>query len=133
MPPVDFFTFLQTSLSSIVSEQPDAHRALVAAMGNLRARLIADGDARIIRFDLPDWTIYAGSGDADLEVAFDRQIILDLIDGRLTMEDAIYQERLRMFGPTEMIERFYSALLIYLEGLIRIPATATMLFTYRRA
>jgi hypothetical protein len=133
MPPADFFVFLRNSLSRIAHEVPDAHRALVDAMGNLRARLVADGAARTIRFDFPDWTIYAGAGDADLEVAFDRAIIVDLIDGRLTMEDAIYQERLRMRGSVETIERFHGALLIYLEGLIRTPGAPVMLESYRKA
>jgi hypothetical protein len=133
MPPADFFTFLRTSLSRIADEVPDAHRALVGAMGNLRARLVADGAARIIRFDFPDWTICAGASEADLEVAFDRDIIMDLIDSRLTMEDAIYQERLRMRGPVETIERFYDALLVYLEGLTRTPGAPAMLESYRQA
>jgi hypothetical protein len=133
MPPADFFVFLRKSLSCIADEEPDAHRALTAAMGSMRARLVADGVARIILFDPPDWKIYAGPSEADLEVAFDRQIIMDLIDGRLTMEDAIYQERLRMRGSVETIERFHGALLIYLEGLIRTPGAAVMLESYRGA
>jgi hypothetical protein len=133
MPSADFFTFLRTSLSRIAAEEPDAHRALVGAMGNLRARLVADGVARTIRFDFPDWTIYAGESETDLEVAFDREIIMDLIDGRLTMEDAIYQERLRMRGSVETIERFHGALMIYLEGLIRTPEAPVLLESYRSA
>jgi hypothetical protein len=133
MPPADFFVFLHNSLSCIADEVPDAHRALTAAMGSMRVRLVADGVARIIRFEFSDWTIYAGPSKADLEVAFDREIIMDLIDGRLTMADAIYQERLRMRGCVETIERFHGALLIYLEGLIRSPGAPAMLERYRRA
>jgi hypothetical protein len=133
MPSADFFTFLRTSLSRITAEEPDAHRALVGAMGNLRARLVADGVARTIRFDFPDWTICPGESEIDLEVAFDREIITDLIDGRLTMEDAIYQERLRMRGSVETIERFHGALMVYLEGLIRTPEAPVLLESYRRA
>jgi hypothetical protein len=131
MPSADFFGFLRTSLSRLAAEVPDAHRALAGAMGNLRARLVADGVARTIRFDLSDWTIYAEDSDADLEVSFDREIIMDLIDGRLTMEDAIYQERLRMRGSVETIERFHGALMIYLEALIRTPGAPAMLESYR--
>ena len=132
MPPADFFTFLRTSLSCIAAEEPDGHRALTAAMGRMRVRLVADGVARIIRFDFPDWAIYPEVSEAaDLEVAFDREIIMDLIDGRLTMEDAIYQERLRMRGSVETIERFHGALMIYLEGLIRTPGAPAMLEVYR--
>jgi hypothetical protein len=133
MLPADFFGFLRTSLSRLAAEVPDAHRALAGAMGNLRARLVADGVARTIRFDFSDWTIYAEDSDVDLEVSFDREIIVDLIDGNLTMEDAIYRERLRMRGPIERIERFYDALLIYLEALTRTSGAPAMLQSYRQA
>jgi hypothetical protein len=133
MPPADFFTFLHASLSRMAAEEPDVHRSLAAMMDNLRARLVADGDARIIRFDVPGWRICAGTSEVDLEVAFDRKIIMDLIEGRLTMEDAIYQERLRVHGAVDSIERFHDALLIYLEGLIRTPGAAAMLENYRNA
>jgi hypothetical protein len=131
MPPPDFFIFLRTSLSVLSEEEPEAHRALAAALGNLKARLVADGVARTIRVDSLDWTIYSGVGDADLEVAFDRRSILDLIGGSLTMEDAISLERLRMRGPVETIERFHRALMIYLEGLIRAPGTRAILIDYQ--
>jgi hypothetical protein len=133
MPPADFFAFLHTSLSRLAAAMPDAHRALADAMGDLRARLVADGVARTIRFDFPDWTIYAGASEADLEVSFDRKVIVNLIDGHLTMEDAIDQERLRIRGSVETIERFHEALLIYLEGLIRTPEAPTILESYREA
>jgi len=131
MPPPDFFTFLRTSLSVLSEEEPEAHRALAAALGNLRARLVADGVARTIRLDSLDWTIYSEASDADLEVAFDRRTILDLIEGSLTIEDAISRERLMMRGPVETIERFHSALMIYLEGLIRAPGTRAILKDYQ--
>jgi hypothetical protein len=133
MPSADFFSFLRTSLSRIAADEPDAHRALIDAMGSMRVRLVADGMARIVRFDFPDWTICAEVGEAILEVAFEREIILDLIDGRLTMEDAINQERLRMRGSVETIERFHGALMVYLEGLIRTPEAPALLESYRRA
>jgi hypothetical protein len=49
------------------------------------------------------------------------------------MENAIYQERLRMRGSVETIERFHGALMVYLEGLIRTPEAPVLLESYRRA
>jgi hypothetical protein len=133
MPPREFFTFLHDSLVRLAVEVPEAHRALAAAMGRTRARLVADGDARTIRFDFPYWTIYADDNEADLEVAFDRELVLDLVDGRLTLEEAIYQERLLMRGSIETIERFHDALMIYLEGLLRTSHAPALLAHYRQA
>ena len=131
MPSADFFTFLHASLSVLAKEESEAHSALVAAFGPLRARLVADGVAASIWLDSSEWTIYRGSTNADLEVAFNRPIILDLIDGRLTMHDAINRERLKLRGSPEAIECFYDALTIYLEGLMRAPGALAILKDYR--
>jgi hypothetical protein len=132
MSAADFFTFLRASLSHLETEVPEAHRTLAGVIGQLRARLVADGDARIIQFGYAGWTI-AQDGDTDLEVAFDRAIIIELVDGQLTLQDAIEQERLRLCGPIGSIERFHEALLIYLEGMIRAPTAPALLEDYLSA
>jgi hypothetical protein len=131
MPSADFFGFLRCSLSVLEKEVSEAHSALAAALGDLRARLVADGVACSIWRDSSGWRIYPGPTDADLEVAFDRRVILDLIDGRMRIHDAIDRERLRLRGPVEAIERFYGALMIYLEGLMRAPGAMAILKDYR--
>ena len=131
MPSADFFSFLRASLSVLAEEEHKAHSALVAALGPLRARLVADGAEASIWLDSSKWTIYRGPTDSDLEVTFDRRVILDLIDGRLTMHDAIDRERLKLRGSPEAIVSFYEALMIYLEGLMRAPGAGAILKDYR--
>jgi hypothetical protein len=131
MPSADFFSFLRGSLSVLEKEVSEAHCALAAALGGLRARLVADGVACTIWLDSSGWSIYPGPTDVDLEVAFDRRIILDLIDGRIRIHDAIDRDRLRLRGSAEAIERFFTALMIYLEGLMRAPGTMAILKDYR--
>ena len=131
MPRADFFTFLVRSLWLIAMEQPQAHNALLATLATMQACLHADGVARWIRFDGFSWTIHSGGQYADLDVAFDMQIILDLVDGQFTLEQAIAQERLRVRGSSDVIERFYRALLIYLEALIRSSGATDLLSEFR--
>jgi len=131
MPSADFFSYLRDSLAVLEEEASEAHGALAAALGDLRARLVADGVARSIWLESSGWRIYPGPAEADLEVTFDRQIILDLIDGRTKIHDAIDRERLRLRGRVQAIERFHGALMIYLEGLMRAPGAAALLKDYR--
>jgi len=123
----DFFTFLVRSLRLLASEQPQAHDALVATIARMQACLHADGVARWIRFDGFGWTLNSCGQYTDLDVAFDMKTILDLVDGQITLEQAIAQERLRVRGSSDAIERFYHALLIYLEALIRSSGAIDLL------
>jgi hypothetical protein len=129
----DFFAFLGASLSRVAAEAPEAYRALASAIGGMRARLIADGIARTIRFDFPYWTIYSGGDELDIGVTFGRETVIGLIDGQLTLEEAIYEERLLLRGAVETVEDFYGGLIIYLEGLIRSPGASALLRGYREA
>jgi hypothetical protein len=131
MPPPDFYRFLDRSLNELRVDEPDVHNALARSMGDLRARLVADGTVRTVWLESPDSWMYEGKSEADIEVAFDRRVILDLIDGRVTLERAIFQERLRMRGSADAVQRFHDVLLIYLEGLIRMPGTSSLLKGYR--
>ena len=132
MPPPDFFRLLRESLEGIRMDEPEVHRALTRSLGRLRARLVSDGAACVVWLEFDAWRMDPGDCDADIEVAFDRQIILDLIDGRLTLEDAILGEQLLIFGSVDKVEAFSDALLIYIEGLIRMPGTPALLRGYRQ-
>jgi hypothetical protein len=129
----DFFRFLRRALALIAADQPDAHLALITAMGRMRARLVANGEMGDVWFDPPDWMIGVSDRRADLEVSFDREVILDLVAGRLTLADAVDQERLRLLGAVEMIESFHAALLTFLEGLVRTSAAPAILKEYRQS
>lgn len=130
MPPVDFFGFFRASLACIAGEEPQAHRALTQAMRGLRARLTADGTARTVWFDGSEWIIDEGT-EAHVAIAFDRAVVLDLVDAGLAMPEALEQERLRIYGPVEAVERLNQVLLIYLEGLMRAPGASLLLEEYR--
>jgi hypothetical protein len=132
MPQPDFFAFLAESLEAIRMEEPEAHLALTRSIDRLRARLVSDGTVAVLRFESRDWRIELGAFDADIEVGFDREVTLDLIAGRLTLEDAIMSERLRIFGAADKINVFYDALLIYIEGMIRAPRSGALLKRYCR-
>ena len=129
---LDFFDYMRRSLSLIATEQPLAHRALTAAVGSMRVRLVANGLSRDVWFEPPEWVISPNGDLVDVEVTFDRDVILDLVDGHLTLAVAIEQERLGLRGVLGRIEAFHAALLIFLEGLVRTSEAPRMLQEYRQ-
>jgi hypothetical protein len=130
MPAPDFFGFLSQSLEDIRRDEPKAHRALVRAFGAMRARLVAGGDGSTLQVQDEAWRLDRGYSPAEVEVRFDREATLDLIGGRLALEDAILSERLQIFGSPNKVELFYDALLIYIEALVRSPRNEALLKDY---
>ena len=131
MPQVSFFDFLRASLCCIAAEEPRAHQALARTMQSLRARLIADGLARTVWFDGSEWVIDV-TAEGHVSIGFDRALVLDVVYTGLTMAEAVEQERLRIEGPVQAVERLNDVLSIYLEGFIRAPGASELLDGYRK-
>ena len=131
MPP-DFRSFLEQSLADIALNEPEADRALREALGPLRARLASEDGAFTIATSGHGW-ILGDEAAADVAVAFEAGVLLDLIEGGLTLTEAIEAERLRIVGSVAAVAAFYDALLIYLEGLLRAPGAPDLLRRYRES
>jgi len=67
----------------------------------------------------------------DVEVGLDKPILLDLVDGRVTLEDALLEERLRLRGSLDALVEFDEALYIYLGGAVRCPSFPELYAEYR--
>lgn len=111
---------------------PSAHQAVCAAAGELSARLIACGRARVLTFhgSVP---VFEPDRAADVEVVFDNQVVLDLIDGEVSLEDALCLDRLQIRGTPAAVERLHTALMIYLDGVIRVSECLALLEGFREA
>ena len=111
---------------------PSAYQAVCAAAGELRARLIASGHARVLSFQ-GSVPVLEPDRAADVEVVFDNQVILDLIDGEVSLEDALFLDRLRIQGAPAAIERLHAALIFYLNGAVRVSECLALLRSFRGA
>ena len=129
--PRNFRAFLQESLKEIQRSEPEVDLALQQRLGPLSARLTSEGSSFVIVREGAEWQLSTDEHRADIEVVFDDQIIMDLAAGALTLNEAIFTERLCLSGPVDAIGNFHDALLIYLEGLIRARGTPELLDRYR--
>jgi hypothetical protein len=103
--------------------EPDALARMRAVVGSRRARIRLDGEAVDVRF-APDGTLLvdAPRGDVDGEGATDRGTVLDLLDARLEVTDALLDGRLRVTGAVDDIARMFAAIEILLDVAARAPA-----------
>ena len=133
MPAADsFFAFLAQSMRILEKEAPERYASLSLAMGDMQAQLTANGSARIVRFDGSRFVLEREDVKADVDVEFASDTILDLVDGELSLEEAINSEVLWIRGAVEVVENFYDAVLIYIDGAMRSPGFLNLLKEFRR-
>ena len=133
MPATDsFFRFLAQSMRVLENEAPGRYQSLTMALGGMQAQLTADGSARVVRFEGSRFVLKNESGDVDVDVVFTSDTILGLIDGELSLEEAINNETLWIRGAVEIVEQFYDAVLVYVDGAIRSPGFLNLLKDFRR-
>ena len=130
MPRPDVFDLMKRSLATIAAEAPEADAALRQAVGALRTRFATEGRTRLFHLTSAGLALDETAQQADVEIGFDRAIVLDLAEGRLTLEDALIADRLHAKGEIAAITRLHEALMIYLEGLLRAPGASALYEEY---
>jgi hypothetical protein len=131
-PPADFFDYLEKSFRLLEAGMPAAYEAVCATAAGLSARLVANGQPRVLTFhgSIP---VFEPDRVADVEVAFDNRIILDLIEGQLSLEEALLCDRLHIRGAPAAVERLHAALMHYLNGTVRVIECLTLLRRFQQA
>jgi hypothetical protein len=127
----DFFAFLDRSMRLLEHETPQRYRAIGDSIGALRARLTADDATRVVAFEGSRFTTLAATSPSDVEARFGRDVVLRLIDGATTLEQAILDEALYVRGSVEAVEGFHAAMSAYVEAAIRAPGFVSLLAAYR--
>ena len=130
MPRPDVFDLMRRSLETIAAEAPQAEAALRKAVGPLRTRMTSEGRARLLHLTPSGFALDETVEAADVEIGFDRSLVLDLAEGRLTLEEALIADRLHAKGEVGAITRLHEALMIYLEGLLRAPGATALYEDY---
>ena len=131
MPPPDVFALMKRSLDLLAHEAAPAEAALRTAIGPLRTRLRDETSARLFHLTPAGFALDSDASGADVEIGFDRALVLDLAEGRLTLEDALLADRLHARGEMEAMTRLHAALMVYLEGLLRAPGASALYDEYR--
>ena len=126
-----FGRFLARSMDLIAKERPSAFERLNDALGGLRVRLAIDGVAVHPRFTAAGFELAEDAPDPHVDLESDRAAILEVADGRLTLEDAVWNERIVLRGGLRDLVAFHDALAIYLQGAVRCPSFPTLLDAYR--
>ncbi len=125
-------SFIARSLDAIEHEVPAAWLRLCEALDGRSIRLVVDGEAARLRGRDGGLRLDDG-GAAAVDVRTAHATILELLDGRVTLLDALLDDRIVVRGAPEDVLGFHDALICYLHGGVRSPSFRPLLDDYRGA
>jgi hypothetical protein len=126
-----FATFLTHSMTLLAAEKPDVAARLGALLRDREARVQVDAERVGIVFPAGVFRLVAEVADPFIELRSSRRTILEVVNGRLTLEDAVWGEHLWLRGHLDDLVRFHDALVLYLQGAVRCPSFPWLLDRYR--
>lgn len=130
--PGSFTHYLDSSLALIRQDCPPAYAQLCRLLAPRQVQLNVDQEALWLSFAPDAVSLHAGQAPTPaITVDLSRQVILDMLDARLSLQDAIQHGRLGLRGDLYHLTLFYEGWLAYLRGAVRCPAMPDLLDAYR--
>lgn len=124
-------SLLRRSLEHLEDEVPDSYRLLVAALGPMVVELDVDGETFSLRGGAR-LRVSDGAGQpAGARIATSRGAILDLLDARLGLGEAVEIGTVRVRGPLDDVQRAHLALLAYVHAAVRASSQPALLTELR--
>jgi hypothetical protein len=133
VPGAVFSTLLRRSLETLERERPDVAARLAATLGALDVA-IRVGEERVgLRAEDGRVVVAAPPPEARVDVVTGRDTILALVDGEVSLVDAVVGDALALRGAVPDLARFHDALWLYLQGAVRAPSFPALLRAFRDA
>ena len=116
-----YASLVAESFASISIEAPGAHHALTRALSDQTIAIMLD-DERFGVAARPIPTITAPSESPDVAITVSASTVRAVIDGDLSLADAVTNDHVRAVGSLDAIAQVHDALIAYVHGAIRSPA-----------
>ncbi|HEY7371844.1 MAG TPA: hypothetical protein VIF57_06665 [Polyangia bacterium] len=123
-----FARLLQESIAILARESPAHLAATRNALGQTIVRISVAGEApaRLVPGRGHDW-VQAAEGPAAVEARLDIATLFEVLDGALTVEQAVRGDRLAISGGVDDLLRGHDALGAWLHGALRCPSFTELL------
>ncbi len=69
----------------------------------------------------------AATGDESARIATHRRTLLDVLDARRSLTEAVLEDAVEVVGPLDTLLRLHEGLLLYVQGAVRCPGFAALL------
>jgi hypothetical protein len=127
----DLRVFLERSLALLASEAPGSYERLCHTLVGRRVCVDGDGQRFALRFEERGVDTLAASGTEDIFAGIDRSTILALVDGAMTLDEALRDDRLVIRAEVAHAATAFDGLSIYLRGAIRSVSFPMLLAEFR--
>lgn len=138
-PPRGFAEFLRRSLSLLSTHATPAYAEVAKKLGSGVVALEVDGEALSItarqgRIEViansHDRTTHAQPRSTAARARTSRRALVALLEGRVDLVQAVWQDAVELQGPLEALLRFYDALRAYFRAAVGCPEFAALLDEY---
>ena len=125
--------FIIRSLDTMRQEYPTAYFLLCGTLAPREVLLIFDDEFVALHFTPGEVRWLPQTANPTVRLRTTRQSILDVIDGRLTLHQAIESDVITLWGSVDDLALFHEGLLTYIRGAIRCPTFPNLLDRFRLA
>lgn len=110
---------LQRSVEHLESEVPDSYRLLTAGLGPMVVELDVDGDVFALRGGDRLQVSEGAADDASVRIVTSRDTIVDLLDARMGLAEAVEAGTVDVRGSLDDVQRAHDSLLAYVHAAVR--------------
>ena len=123
---------LAESFRVLAAELPAAWERFCAALDGLAVEIAVDGERFTVRFVFRAATITTEtSRPAEARIETTKATILDVLDARLSLHDAVMREALQLIAPLALLGPLHQGILAYVHGGVRCPSFPSLLRRFR--
>ena len=115
-------SLLQTALATMQRDNPGGHRSFLDALGPTSVGVIADTLPFVISTVGGGPVVSTGIGAADVGIRTDRSTVVSVIEGEITLTDAVVQGSVEVRGALAHVVTAHDALLAFVDAAVRTPS-----------
>jgi hypothetical protein len=124
-------SLLRRSVRHLEDEVPDSYRLVLEALGPLVVEVDVDGELFSLRGGRRLQVSDGAAATAGAQIATSRAAILDLLDARVGLDEAVQADTLSVRGSLDGVLRAHDTLLAYVHAAVRAPSQPGLLAALR--
>ena len=124
---------LAESFAVLSREQPEAYARMCERLEGLSVSLEVEGEHFAAGFSGRRAHVRAATGGEAARVTTRRCTVLDVLDDRQSLTEAVLTDAVEVVGPLDTLLRLHEGLVVYVQGAVRCPGFAPLLRRLREA
>lgn len=124
-------SLLRRSVEHLADEVPDSYRLVLQALGQLLVEVEVDGELFSLRGGRRLEVCEGAAGMADARITTSRAAILELLDARVGLDEAVQAGTVGVRGSVDHVLRAHDTLLAYVHAAVRAPSQPALLCALR--